>query len=307
MHTRVVLPLALLSTLLPNLLLAFPAVAEDRVLVDAGDVVVTESELTFLLGRVAADIREGVESDPVLRREFVGNVIARKRIALAADEWAGDVGSVDYWALQYKLIDTRDDFVADRYRKDLNIPDLSTVAQEQYYARRDQIAFVPERRRARHILLLCNPMECDRDARREEMIAIAARLDAGEDFAELASEVSEDPGSKGRGGELSTPIEANTEAVDFSFRNAVFDLAAVGDRSPVVESQFGYHLIELTAIEPEHYVPYAQLKPQIMDIVRRQWLAEKVQTYRGSFRPDTEALDIDEAVMADILEGLETR
>ncbi|MEI7803500.1 MAG: peptidylprolyl isomerase [Bacteroidota bacterium] len=68
------------------------------------------------------------------------------------------------------------------------------------------------------------------------------RANKGEDFATLASLYSEDPGSQDKGGELGF---FNRGEMDPNFEGAAFALKKVGDISPVVESSFGYHIIQL--------------------------------------------------------------
>ncbi len=64
----------------------------------------------------------------------------------------------------------------------------------------------------------------------------------GEDFATLASLYSEDPGSVDKGGALDF---VNRGELDPNFEGAAFSLKIPGDISPVVESTFGYHIIQL--------------------------------------------------------------
>lgn len=77
----------------------------------------------------------------------------------------------------------------------------------------------------------------------EEATEVMTRLENGEDFAELATELSTDTGSAASGGDLGCTTPA--DYVD-SFKEAVLD-APVGDVYPEpVESQFGYHVIVVT-------------------------------------------------------------
>ncbi|TSA50363.1 MAG: peptidylprolyl isomerase [Sphingobacteriales bacterium] len=64
----------------------------------------------------------------------------------------------------------------------------------------------------------------------------------GEDFATLASLYTEDPGSIDKGGELGF---FNRGEMDPNFEGAAFSLKVPGDISQVVESNFGYHIIQL--------------------------------------------------------------
>ncbi len=77
----------------------------------------------------------------------------------------------------------------------------------------------------------------------EEAQDVVARLDAGEDFGEIAGEVSQDPGSGAQGGVL--PCGSAGQYVA-EFRDAAL-VAPVGEvYSEVVESEFGFHIIMVT-------------------------------------------------------------
>lgn len=116
------------------------------------------------------------------------------------------------------------------------------------YEERLETLRTPERRALRHILLAV-PADADAGAvaeQRERALAVRQRIVAGEDFAEVATEVSEDRVSAQRGGELGS-IERGL--LDPSLDDVAFALA-VGELSEPVRSRFGYHLVEVTAIVP---------------------------------------------------------
>ncbi len=97
--------------------------------------------------------------------------------------------------------------------------------------------------RARHILLRV-PAEAtpaQRDSVKKLAEALRARAQGGEDFGRLATQYSEDPGSKANGGDLG--FFGRGRMVP-AFDEAAFALAA-GQLSPVVETPFGYHVIRV--------------------------------------------------------------
>ena len=102
-----------------------------------------------------------------------------------------------------------------------------------------------ERVRARHILLRVED-EAQAAAVEARLAAIRARIEAGEDFAALATELSDDPSSKVRGGDLGffgrgTMIGA--------FEDAAFG-AAPGELVGPIRTNFGFHLIEVLEKQP---------------------------------------------------------
>jgi peptidyl-prolyl cis-trans isomerase SurA len=112
---------------------------------------------------------------------------------------------------------------------------------EFYKAYKDSIGPVKESIDLSHILIKSVPGEAARKAAFDKAEALRQRLLAGEDFALLARENSEDPGSAARGGDLG--FMARGEFVR-EFEEAAFKLEPK-QISDVVASQFGYHIIQM--------------------------------------------------------------
>jgi peptidyl-prolyl cis-trans isomerase C len=113
---------------------------------------------------------------------------------------------------------------------------------DEYPARFEQ----PEQVRAAHILLgtldpeTRQPLpEEKRLAKRKQAEEVLKRVKAGEDFAKLAMEFSEDPGSREKGGEYTF---ARGQMVP-QFESTAFSQAP-NQVSDLVETQFGYHIIK---------------------------------------------------------------
>jgi peptidyl-prolyl cis-trans isomerase D len=115
---------------------------------------------------------------------------------------------------------------------------------EEYYELNKGAEFTTEERvSARHILkrVAADADDETRKAAREAIDAIAARLQAGEDFAEVAKAESEDPGSAVKGGDLG--VFGRGRMVK-PFEEAAFSMEP-GNTSDVIETSFGYHIIKV--------------------------------------------------------------
>ena len=128
---------------------------------------------------------------------------------------------------------------------------------------------MPEERKASHILL-----QFDEDAsdsvvaeKTELMESIKARIEAGEAFADLAKEFSEDPGSATVGGSLG---QIAPGAMVPEFEQAVFGLSAVDELSDPVRSQYGLHLIKVDEIIAEKGETFDQAKDKIIGAIKRE-------------------------------------
>ncbi|MDQ6997630.1 MAG: SurA N-terminal domain-containing protein [Mariprofundus sp.] len=114
-----------------------------------------------------------------------------------------------------------------------------------------------EQRKARHVLIKAksDSSEAERLAARAKIEAVQARIKAGEDFSKIAKEVSEDSTAE-KGGDLGW---FKPGAMVSAFDQAVFAMEK-GSVSGIVETQFGYHLIQLDDIRPATTKSYAEMK-----------------------------------------------
>jgi len=140
-----------------------------------------------------------------------------------------------------------------------------SVTQEtlkQFYADNQEQFVGPQQRRASHILIEGNNSDAE-----EAIKAIVTRIQDGEDFAALAEELSQDPGSASQGGDLGF---FERDVMDPAFEEAAFALQNVGDISEPVKTEFGYHLIKLTDIKQPEGKDFAEARDEIEKLYRRQ-------------------------------------
>jgi peptidyl-prolyl cis-trans isomerase D len=131
-----------------------------------------------------------------------------------------------------------------------------------------------ESRRASHILIAVEP-GADAAARqkaraRAEQLYAQLQQDPGR-FAELAKQHSQDPGSAAKGGDLGF---FSRGALVKPFEDAVFAMKP-GELSPPVETQYGYHLIRLTAVQPAKGRGFEEVRPQIEAELKKQLAGRK--------------------------------
>jgi len=105
----------------------------------------------------------------------------------------------------------------------------------------------------------------------EEGDAVLAKLEEGEDFADLAAEYSIDTGSQEDGGDLGW---FPREVMVAEFEEAAFGLE-IGETSELVQTQFGYHVIEVLEREVRELGP--QLLQAFQQKVFEEWFAKQVE------------------------------
>lgn len=116
----------------------------------------------------------------------------------------------------------------------------------------------PEQVHARHILLKTGEGKNEEEVKKQAD-ELVRKLRSGADFAALAKEFSEDPGSKENGGDLGFFDRGRMVP---EFEKAAFSQAPnqVGDP---VKTQYGYHIIEVLQKQPAYTMDFALVKDQI--------------------------------------------
>lgn len=122
-----------------------------------------------------------------------------------------------------------------------------------------EIAGLSEQRHAAHILLEVNDKLSDDEAK-AQLEEVKKRLDSGEDFAKLAKEVSQDPGSAASGGDLGY---AGQGVYDPAFEQALYALKD-GEVSAPVHSEFGWHLIKLLGVQAADVPSFESMKEKLV-------------------------------------------
>ncbi|PLZ03706.1 peptidylprolyl isomerase [Burkholderia sp. WAC0059] len=155
---------------------------------------------------------------------------------------------------------------------------------QAYY--QDNIAHyrTDEQLRVSHILIAVpqNATAAVRNAAKQKAEAILAEVKAHPDqFAQIAKKESQDPGSAPRGGDLGY-LGNGMIAGGTAFNNAVFKLHK-GEISDVIQSDFGYHIVEVTDVKPVVTQPFDQVKASIVNAVKAQQAAKLMSDESDGF------------------------
>lgn len=153
--------------------------------------------------------------------------------------------------------------------------------QEFYEKNPDQFQ-QPERVRASHILITI-PQGADDAAKaqaRTKAEQVLTDLKAGKDFAALAKEHSQDPGSAAQGGDLGFFEQGQMVG---PFNDAAFSLQP-GSTSDLVETQFGFHIIKVAEKQPARTIPLAEVRPQVEQFLQNRNREEQTEAFVKGLR-----------------------
>ena len=229
---------------------------------------------------LSQQLYSGIATTPLVTKHDIDYV-------LRLQEQTREIGYLVLDAKNYQKAEDATDEAINQYYKDhserymtpemvslqyieLNAKDLKTEDEpteedlRKFYEERASIYVVPEERRSSHIMLMIEP-----GATPEQIEAVKAKatelykqLKDGTDFASLAKEKSEDPGSNQLGGDMGLMGRGKTP--DPAYEEALFNLANVGDISEPVLSAFGYHIIKLDGINAQKSKPFEEVKADLV-------------------------------------------
>lgn len=160
---------------------------------------------------------------------------------------------------------------ADALASQINVSDADI---KSYYEQNAKHYGVDEQRRASHILVAVNKDASDADkaaakAKAEKLLETLRKNPS--EFAKLAKENSNDPGSAERGGDLGFFSKGMMVK---PFEDAAFKLKQ-GELSDLVPSDYGFHIIKVTAIKPASTKSLDEVKGEIANEIRKQLVTKK--------------------------------
>lgn len=250
-----------------------PAFAQDKTIATVDGKPVTEQELAAVIATMAQQLAQLPEG--ARRRAALDRLIDMRVLAAKADK----DGLADSDDFKRRLEAIRQQLLINEFVK---VKVDAAVTDDMVKARydKDAAAFVPpEETRARHILVKT----------KDEATAIIAELDKGGDFAKLASEKSQDPGSAKEGGDLG--YFAAGDMVQ-PFEEATQKLTTGEYTKAPVETQFGFHVIKLEDRRKQRVPGFEEVKDQIRQAVVGERFAEALQDIKKAAK-----IEIDEAAI----------
>ncbi len=160
---------------------------------------------------------------------------------------------------------------ADRLGESITVPDeqLKAMYETQKAKFRQELKV-----RARHILIKAGEQASKEDKAKAKAKAedLLKQIKTGGDFAELAKKNSEDTGSAVKGGDLD--FFQSGQMVK-PFEEAAFKLK-IKETSPVVQTVFGYHIIQATDRQEARIKPLEEVKAELISDFRKQQVFDKM-------------------------------
>ena len=162
-----------------------------------------------------------------------------------------------------------------------SLPAVNDEQIKKFYDENKERLTEPETVTARHLLVKF-PENADAKAKataKEKAEGLRKQLAGGADFAKLVKENSDDPGSKDTGGEYTFPRGQMVKA----FEEAAFG-QKLNEIGPLVETQFGYHIIQTLAKHEAKTAKLEDVKADVRKHLENQAKGTAVQKYIEELR-----------------------
>ncbi len=209
-----------------------------------------------------------------------------------AEKDASDKALQDYYQQhqsQYQAPETADvQYVVlgtDELKKDLTPSDEEL---RSYYEQNAATLGTPEERRAAHILIEAPkdaPAAEREGARKKAQELLEEVKNAPDTFADVARRASQDSTSAPEGGELGRFTHGKSSGLDAALEAAIFALDKEGAISAEpVESEYGWHIVRLTALKPATTPTFEEAKARIEDAWRTQEAQRRYSEAAEEFR-----------------------
>jgi parvulin-like peptidyl-prolyl isomerase len=226
------------------------------------------------------------------------DALIKSRFGGDRKKWDAYLKSSGYTLPQFRELQRRQ-LIQEGLRKAIvkGIAVTDAAAKAYYEKNKKSLYTTPAQRRVRHILIALNAKgvgvseknvtSTTVDFAKSKPLAdkVYAQLTAGGDFAKLAKQYSQDPGSKDKGGEY-TDVKGTFVAEFEKFAFA----AKTKQISKPIKSQFGYHIIQtLGPIQPGRTKTFAEVRKEIRSTLLQQkqndalrtWAAGLGKRYKG--------------------------
>lgn len=284
-------------------LLPFHTVSAEKIVIDTDD----DSQVVVRRGKAEVtlhDIDAAVESVPFDRRaNFMDSPrnIERLLEGLIMDrqlaEQARDLGLDQDPAIAAQIRLALDRALARRYldqwASQQEEPDFEPLARERYMANPARFSN-PASVDVRHVLIT---VEKHGEARAREIAEeVLAKARAGEDFAKLVEDYSEDTEAGRANGGLLRNIHPNQTSP--AFEEAAFALTEPGQLSDVVRSDFGFHVIRFESRTEARLRPFETVRDGIVAELRDDFRKRMREQHLSTFQ--SERLQIDEDLLVSL-------
>jgi peptidyl-prolyl cis-trans isomerase C len=270
--------------------------APSTIVAKQGGIVITLADVDTFAQTIPPEQRPGFFDNPTRLEDLITTLLLKKQLAKEARELglesSPEVVAQVAAATDGALSNAR----MQKFKQDLKYPDFSALAKEDFIGHKEKY-ILPPKIDVKHVLISIKTHTKDEAKAMAESVQKDAVAKPAE-FDALIEKFSEDPSKPTNHGLMP---DAGTDRYVRAFSDAAKELKKPGEISPVVESPFGYHVLQLVSMTPTAQPKFEDVKPKIVAKMQADYLEKKVREYTDTIRN----LPID--ATPELIESLRTR
>lgn len=260
------------------------AVAQEKtlppgVVAEQNGVQVTLQDIDAFAARIPEKDRGGFFDSPKRIESTILGLLLKKQLTAQARAEKLDADP----AVQRRVDLSTEEVLAavqlEHYKDSLKQPDFSELAREYYLAHKDEFVETGEVD-VKHVLVSIKDRSEDEAKARIGKVEAAARAKP-DTFDKLIDEYSDDPSKVDNHG-LIEHAESGNMAPPFAA--AAVALTKVGQVSPIVKTEFGYHVLKLVRHKPDRQKSFDEIKTALIGKLRGDWVDQQMAQYTGDLR-----------------------
>lgn len=246
----------------------------DVQIVEQGGIKVTLADIAAYLQHMPEDRWPGFLDSPKRVDQMIIAILRNKQLAQQAIDMKLDQDPDVKAEIAFSTMEVLSRRRMAAFDKLLVVPSMDVAAKEQYQAHQSDFT-EPAKVEVQHILV------ASKDRSETEAKALAEKIRAEAiaspvQFDALVKKYSDDTSKDSNNGHIE---EATSGKVVKEFAQAAGKLTKPGEISPVVRTQFGYHVLKLVRIEPAKQLPFAEVKDKIVAKLKQSYIAEQKQAF----------------------------
>jgi len=279
------------------------ALAEDKastlpagVIARQGGVDVTMQDIDAFAHKLPDKDRAGFFDSPARIQSVIVSLLINRQLAAEAHSAKLDQDAM----VRHEIDQAREETLArvrmDQFRKELKLPTFEALAQEYYAVHKEEFA-TPAAVAVKHVLVSTKGRSDEEAKTRIGEVSATAHAHPDQ-FDALVEKYSDDPSKSKNHGLIEDA--ASTKMVA-PFAKAAAALKKPGELSPIVKTDFGYHVLMLVSRAPDKQQSFAEVHDKLVAKLSQEWIEKQVQDHADNLR--SQPLDAN----ADLVASLRTR
>jgi parvulin-like peptidyl-prolyl isomerase len=263
---------------------AIAAQADDKplgptIVARQGGAEVTLQDVDAAAAKIPEGDRAGFFDSPKRIESIVGGLLYQKQLAAKARAEKLEKDPL----VQREILQATDDVLQraqlEHYRKSLKLPDFEMLAKEYYASHKDEFMehgdIVVE-----HVLVSTKGRSEEEAKTRIDEVEAVARAHP-DSFEDLVEKYSDDPSKTKNHGRIA---HASSNKLAKPFAAAAMALNTLGEISPVIKTEFGFHVIKLVEKKQDRQRSFDEAHNDLLLTLRHNYIETQMDQYSGEFR-----------------------